>query len=404
MASSHLPNWLYILLLTTHVKSTPLPCPSYRFVDHRCPNNKLSLWVYEGSLVDQDSGRIVADVEGVELVGALPMNRDDSTSLHSPSIGELLQSENWDAAHTLISRKLFCYKQRHINHDHDKHDDADKENNNSELLTSIRLSPDGPLRHLSPSESAIIYDSAITFLSREDESIVVAKRLDGNESNVMGVVETSNDGFEYTINARRIEEGAEIVSLPKTSSKLPSRRRWIQIGKSQEIRKYNAVREKYVYSNNFLDEGSQQILNARNNLFSWITRRQKPSPPSTTRISTVRYTRYGEAPPWYAPGRMCTLDLLGTKLDLPTNIQNLENQEKLLPSCIKWCMGRCHPSFMSGWPTSLAEGNGDIDLSCIHDKAIPSIIHEQEEQSKMENIISKLNAGVEKLKTSLICN
>ena len=399
MAPSHLPNWLYILLITTHVTSTPLPCPSYRFVAQRCHNNKLSLWVYEGSLVDQDSGRIVADVEGVELVGALPMNNDDSTLLHSRPVSELLQSEKWDAAHTLISRKLFCYKQRHNHHDLDKHNDSD-----SELLTSIRLSPDGPLRHLSPSESAIIYDSAITFLSREDESIVVAERLDGNESNVMGTVETSNDESEYTINARRIEEGENMVSLPKTLSKMPSRR-WIQIGKSREIRKYNVVREKYVYSSN-LDESSQEIVNPRDNLLSWISGRRKkslPASPPTTK-STVRYTRYGEAPPWYAPGRMCTLDLIGTKLDLPANLQDIESHGKLLPSCVKWCMGRCHPSFISGWPISLAQEYYEDILRSIRDKAIPSILHEQEEQSKMENVISMLNAGVEKLKSSLICN
>lgn len=28
----------------------------------------------------------------------------------------------------------------------------------------------------------------------------------------------------------------------------------------------------------------------------------------------VRYTRYGEAPPWYGPGRMCTLELVGRKV------------------------------------------------------------------------------------------
>lgn len=32
---------------------------------------------------------------------------------------------------------------------------------------------------------------------------------------------------------------------------------------------------------------------------------------------TVQYTCYGEVPPWYTPGRMCTLELIGDRVLLP---------------------------------------------------------------------------------------
>jgi hypothetical protein len=44
---------------------------------------------------------------------------------------------------------------------------------------------------------------------------------------------------------------------------------------------------------------------------------QLPNSPEDSKQATIQYTCYGKAPPWYAPGRICRLDLTGNMIDCP---------------------------------------------------------------------------------------
>jgi len=164
----------------------------------------------------------------------------------------------------------------------------------------------------------------------------------------------------------------------------PPRSRLLQFGKgdgsTSSDRKYGSVRETYTYTfdhNNYSSEGrgesetiSKDIdmknVNRRRG-FGRRGRRFKPSfstrmnqigqikkqiktgkavdgesvQPKQPKKCSVRYTRYGEAPPWYAPGRSCTLELQGKRMD-----DNSSN----VPTLTSWVASKCN-FWSSGWPT-----------------------------------------------------
>jgi hypothetical protein len=159
-------------------------------------------------------------------------------------------------------------------------------------------------------------------------------------------------------------EDVEIIS--------PRRSRFIQFGKgdgssSTISRKYGSVRETYSYSfnnNDVIDKHSPI-----RDVFGWIQnkimgdRRYKNQSSSIPRPNecTVRYTRYGEAPPWYAPGRSCTLDLQGKRITYPDNsITDLSSNGNTnnLPSLTSWAASKCN--FWSGWPTIFSSEGTDL--------------------------------------------
>jgi hypothetical protein len=391
--------------------STPLPSHSTisQFIIRRC-DDKLALWVYDGTLTDHDTGRIVANVKGIELVGVLPAIDSSNSDSHGIPwldkliVGKLFQGSEpqYDAVNTILSRKLFCYT-RHSNGKDD------------ELLQSIRLRPDGPLRHLSPSESLAVYDTAITFIPRGDDVIIFSERGGSNDkSNVMGIARPilTPRGLEYTIHARKSNE---VKLPPPTSNKettvSPQRSRLIQFGKSEETKRFDAVREKYVYSlgnkierlsSSGRDEGRFNRLNRRRNV---------PTSSEETKQTTVRYTRYGEAPPWYAPGRMCTLDLTGEMIDLQTKDEGgvLDSKSTKLPNVLKWSIDRCAPSFWTGWPAALLSSSDDgcskaIELFCTDSpRRVTYDVHRDQRpiRIRVDTMLTNLNRGVEKVKQSL---
>jgi hypothetical protein len=398
--------------------ATSAPLPSQhaisQFISKRC-DDKLAVWVYDGTLTDHDTGRIVANVKGVELVAALPAINSSSDSGHISwldklFVGKLLQGREsqYDAVNTILSRKLFCYT-RHSNGKDD------------ELLQSIILRPDGPLRHLSPSESLAVYDTAITFISRGDEVVIFSERgCSDDKSNVMGIARPSStqQGLEYTIHARKSNE--EELPPPTSNEETtvsPQRSRLIQFGKSEEIKRFDAVREKYIYS---LGSKIEPLLSSDRGegRFKWTKyRRNVPNSPEDTKQATIRYTRYGEAPPWYAPGRMCTLDLTGEMIDLQSLLDTrdevgvLDSISTKLPNILKWSTDRCAPSFWTGWPAALRSSDDGyskaLDLFCT-DSPRRVTYDVQRYQSplrlKVENMLTNLNRGFEKVKQSLICD
>ena len=427
----------FLLLAIIHqALSTSLPSSRpfqlSQLIKQRC-DDRLAVWIYEGTLSDHDTGRIVADVEGVELVGALQRidagsdESDDSRWLNNLSVRKILScADEWDTANTILSRKLFCYKRRDGCNENINNGSDNKEA--GELLTSIRLRPDGPLRHLSPSESTSVYDSAITFIVRGKDLTVISERgANTNETGdkrkpiIIGTVqpsEMSEDDFEYTIYARKTTEQPRLPPLRSKGEMTisPQRSRLIQFGKSEETgRKYDAVRETYVYSLGNMQQTSAGDIDTESKS-KWFKRFQKEQSTSpTTKQHIVRYTRYGEAPPWYAPGRMCTLDLIGKRVDIPQISDDETSLTSIkLPPLIKWSVNKCTPSFSSGWPSQMLSRKNDVvsdakamELFCTENPRC--IIYDVDRNQsrtwkRAEHFLSTLQKSGERLKGSLLCD
>lgn len=393
------------------------------FFRHRCGSSNFqdspTLWSYEGTLTDPTSGKVIADVEGLELVKSLPpiepsdynnsnvqsiLNRLSAKKILYPQINKDLPNQQWDSAVTILSRRLFCYRRPSSSRTGNRDTHATNSPYKS-LLTSVRLRPDGPLRHLTPSESIAIYDSAVTYISRNNgrEMVVFSERLPNDTENedstkkhyVMGsaqrTLSSSIDDqsliFGYSIHGQKGGSNSNLILPPlklNTAEEVvisPPRSRFLQFGKgtmNASERKYGSVRETYTYTiDNDLQEnanssGSSEINSNRQghrrryrrnrpsfsgkmNQISQIkkqikenkTSEQEEEPPVQC---LVRYTRYGEAPPWYAPGRSCTLELKGKR----NNNDTTNNQ---MPELASWVASKCN--FWSGWPSTFTTNNGD---------------------------------------------
>lgn len=412
------------------------------FISSRCSNpldnrKKSSIWVYEGFLIDPFNGRRIAEVEGLESVRYLTDNyplpkkgvvenmetkgNSDTISpdatpkrkkkrlsnllvakvLFPPSQNPSQKEDNkneppsWDHATTVLSRKLFCYR-----------DPQDRR----KLLSSIRIRPGvGKVRKLKLEESVALYDTATTFISRDngnemsvhtewsDGRTILANsdkgldksdwriKTEGKEpfmSDLISPVSNNNDNnnFEYSVYAKGQKNTKSKSSMDKYIQKLiptkrqvlyrqnlknksgeksgintihdintisPARTKFIQFGredKDTENNKYG-VRETYSYSWDSIENSSRllrplvsltensplfvqracsQISKTLNKAESFVSEKmtffkKNEADNVETSVSSgsecsVRYTRYGECPPWYGPGRMCTLELVGRKV------------------------------------------------------------------------------------------
>lgn len=434
--------------LSTDIKQPFQPDVISNFINHRCgskfdsDSSRPSIWTYEGTLTDPLSGKVIAEVEGLELLKQLPMITSSSSSCSGALLLNNLCARNvlfpkgktyssqppWDTATTILSRKLFCYRRPTTARSSNNMHDAGKESKhntsflpNKSLLTSLRLRPDGPLRHLSPLENMAIYDSAITYITRNNgREMLVFSELGGGQSDindtigsryglddnkkhyVMGSAQRDRDAssFSFVINALKgvvtndRDTGPMLPPLKHPSNDdainngeviiSPPRSRLLQFGKgdgsgsdggSASDRKYRSVRETYSFSissNDTNDHSAQQYQSDNTNRFSrlWKQKSQQTNPvvEEMQTPCTVKYTRYGEAPPWYAPGRMCTLELYGKRVTYPTaNDDPPTSLPEMISPLLSWAVSKCKPSFCSGWPsvsqTRLTSDNSENELA-----------------------------------------
>lgn len=384
-----------------------------------------AIWSYEGTLTDPMTGKVIAEVEGLEVSKSLPVikpsqlsDSNDQSVIGSLTAKKLLCThENspsipqWDAATTVLSRRLFCYRRpsssSRIENPNSTAKSKDFSPYNS-LLTSLRLRPDGPLRHLSPLENTAIYDSAVTYISRNKgrEMVVFSERggRDGSSEDgdrygedntkhyIMGPAQIGNSGderlsdaFDFALHAQKgaLNNKSESDGPMLPPLKLPSgnqvgseevvisppRSRFLQFGKgdgngSASERKYGSVRETYRYTlgNDLVEDGTN---GDKLDFFDRIKEKMGMKPATQEEEATqsqpkctVRYTRYGEAPPWYAPGRSCALELRGKRITLPSSIAIPVDGEgdtadssalsQHLPSLASWAASKSN--FWSGWP------------------------------------------------------
>jgi len=381
------------------------------FLSNRCGNTNPALWSYEGKLTDPASGKVIAEVEGLEVVKALPViypsppsvtttNNNKKESIFNKLYANRIlypqsstSNQQWDSAVTILSRKIFCYRKNPTR----SIDKGSIETNKFSLLTSVRLRPDGPIRHLSPEESISMYDSAVTYISRNngEEMIVFSERpdIDNEEcikNYVMGTAKQHNNPstsrqstvFDFAIHGQKgISDTPMLPPLKQLIDSdevviSPPRSRLLQFGKGDgnisSDRKYGSVRETYTYTFDRIDseEASKDIEMKNVNRRRGLDRRKRFKPSFSTRMNqigqikkqikmnkavddesvqqpeqygefSVRYTRYGEAPPWYAPGRSCTLELQGKRID---------DDSTNAPTLASWVATKCN-FWSSGWPT-----------------------------------------------------
>ena len=146
--------------------------------------------------------------------------------------------------------------------------------------------------------------------------------------------------MEYTVYAKRRaklkqddEDDDMYFSLPSMESIngdesciQPPRSKIVQFGKdtrstSLEQTRYGA-RESYSYkfsTSNLLSLSSngnpfKRIFQKMSSMAANVKEVNKTNANGDTNIDSVRYTRYGECPPWYGPSKMCSLELVGKRV------------------------------------------------------------------------------------------
>lgn len=448
------------------------------FLNHRCgstfSDSGTSIWAYEGTLTDPLSGKVIAEVEGLELAKQLPtltsssakssdkalLNNLCTRTVLFPKDGKPQSSSqpSWDTATTILSRKLYIYRRPSSMNDAFGKDSESKVSPSKSLLTSLRLRPDGPLRHLSPLENMAVYDSAITYISRNrGREMVVFSELggkadidengngydvgeNGKKHYVMGSAQCCRDAsssFSFAIQALKgtLNDGDRGPMLPplKHPSRndgsnevviSPRRSRLLQFGKGDggsgdngaaSEQKYRSVRESYSFTT--FDISEQRSDNtSKFDLIGRLRNQTRQPNPESTEIQTpctVKYTRYGEAPPWYAPGRMCTLELQGRRLGT-ANVSTSQD----LPPLLSWAASKCTPSFWSGWPAIFSQtGASQNKENALAQQAVrlfssesrrfilPNDLRTTEGSSWVsaaENTLSRLQSRLKRLSNSFI--
>ena len=283
-----------------------------------------------------------------------------------------------DYAGTLLSRKLFCYTDPNV----DPRSLKSRRGGAGGLLRSIRLRPGSPERTIPMDQAATVYDSASTFVQRGKEWIVHTEWPDGRvvwtTTNVMydqNDDDDESDGGAYderstsvgsdrsvtasstplklsdgnvlefsayarpqgrgrprfpdlTIpvvqtkiskkNRKNQRKGSSATEEATTTTVSPRRSALVQFGTGNgggdALSSKFGARETYSYT--LHGSGGNAQYNAGK------------------KGCSVRYTRYGEGPIWYGPGRLCTLELTGKRVtdvsELPPMLVSRLAMEKVL--------------------------------------------------------------------------
>jgi hypothetical protein len=320
--------------------------------------------MYEGALYDPLDGRQIATVEGIELVRPI----HDITNL---AIDTILKNNStiYDDAQSMWSQKVFCYTSTSAS--------ASATSTNTTLddtkaiLRTVRVRPQSPRKHVPLDQAVIVYETATTFISRrkrrkqrrnQDSALMPSSLLSQNEadenedeelwvhsefpsgrslwgkSNVIRPSSTTTtmkknagsiDNIDFTVYTKtrspkspdykpdltiqeNKDDGADgVVISPKRST-------LIQFGSSEgtmESKHKFGARETYSYRT------TTSGVSQSNPLFSWMSNTlssilgKDTTTSSSSSTTVLRYTRYGEGPPFYAPGRMCMLELTARPVD-----------------------------------------------------------------------------------------
>jgi hypothetical protein len=394
------------------------------WVQARCNNNNnnkdnVGVWVYQGALYDPLEGRKIAHVQGLELVRCVAncVGTNNNNQRRNPyqemggdlEVAALLSQNNatFDRAVTVLSRKLFCYCQQQPS--------PEDQQQPQQLLQQIKIRPNAPLRKIPTKQAVAVYDTAITMIARRgttelllhtewpDKQTIWGKAIRNNNINnnnhrdapIPTTTTPTTKSFDFTVYARtksankKSQELFDLTQPPpqeqnSSSSSLPpiKRAKLIEFGtgSSRGKDKFGA-RETYSYS--MIPSSSSSTTTTRTR--TWWGRRPTTT---TTRVSLpppqVRYSRYGEGPPFLGPGRICTLELQGQR------VTSLDDLPPLLASLIQ---ERMSPLFLTSVYTS--NNNGSHDRNKKNNDLSPVDDHQQQQQQQQNAVQQWRRLGVE---------
>lgn len=266
------------LLLLVPVSLSQGAGPVQEFINRRCGEEGKAVWFYEGSLVDPLDGSKISSVQGLEVVNRIAMNAHDRSNLKESfrelQVGKVLDSETQTSSPvgtvgTMLCRKTFCYT----------------DENNELRTTYIPRRKRAPKRKIPTQEAMARIDSVVSMIEVPNQpNILHTELLHEGGSSALGRLSTSTDeleNLEIKVFATPRDLTKDIIRAPVDGTNTPRRLRLIQFGGSAAPTKSRGAREVY----RFTSDGCR-----------------------------MRYTRYGEGPVWYGVGRMCQLELTGTRI------------------------------------------------------------------------------------------
>ena len=333
-------NFVFVLLLACGfhvclVKATTvshLPVKDW-IVRVKCNSNQCrpQLWKYQGALYDPLDGRRIARVEGLEWVGV--WNTTDSSDNHTKGellIDSLLQQQLYNTtsyskedALTLISQKVFCYTTE-----------------TGSLLQEIRVRPNSPLKKIPLDQAVSLFETATTYISSGNDDLLVHSEWPSGQSlwGKAAVKQLDDERFEWTVYTKRRSKRSPMylpdLIIPKPQKTAgenaavvvsPKRSALIQFGNSnmEESKHRFGARETYSWTLPAPKVAPRQ----------WWKPRKVSPPQKFEDIPRLQYTRYGEGPPFYAPNRMCMLELQAVPIDnvqeATEAVRQLLNQNKV---------------------------------------------------------------------------
>ncbi len=345
--------------IPSQILSAKVPSAKENSQQSQYQQQQQQLWLYEGALYDPLDGRKVAKVRGLELVQPL----ENTSHL---AIDALLNHPNatYQDSMTVWSQKIFCYttekdrKTTAADTVEDGHQEQPQSMQES-ILDSVRVRPRSPRKEVPLDQAVAVYETATTFVSRrtknrkrdanvnvndgdDDETEVLVHSEWPNGQTMWGIARDcsqqteesipgskSSTNIDFTIFAKlrnknsplyspdliRDDESEDNSSGTRTTKNgdiivSPKRASLIQFGSSDgtmETKHKFGARETYSYRNIRNDATAKSKKGQQWFPFSRLRSRAK----MTSTSPTVYYTRYGEGPPFYAPGRMCMLELRG---------------------------------------------------------------------------------------------
>lgn len=314
-------------------------------VDRRTRNKgetrNQQLWKYQGSLYDPLDGRRVATVLGLELVSLLPQNETTNLSFYK----QVLDNANntFHRAQTLWSKNIFCYAVE----------------DGTSLLRNIKVRPYSPEKRIPLEQSVAVYETATTFVERTEGSgnmLIYSEWANPNnhKNKTLGLWSEADplaqkEGMGFSVYAKlrnpksplflpdlspQANQAAATKSTNDTMVVSPKRSSWIQFGLSNMESKHKfGARETYSMATL-----PPTIPRKRSWLASSFRLPFGRSPGKEETRLRLTYSRYGEGPPFYAPGRMCMLELQAEPID------GLEDAPAVLQSLVRTKISNWNPS------------------------------------------------------------
>ena len=385
----------FVLLFTTHVNATT-GSKLQEWINARCGPEGHAIWMYEGSLSDPLTGQRIARVEGVEIVRLWgrtepqqdpTMHQSRCQSL-SAAVAEIPRAES---AATIVSRRLFCYRPL-------------EEENGQGLLREIRLRPTSPVRKIPLDQAVTVYDSATTFLEPHEKKPFWYAHTQGKGHALWTKAfldeETSDREVALSIYGRpqtplqqeRLKPDWDKDASSDTTNEAsqPARSAVIQFGASpdQEKSKYGA-RETYHYTlpDKAEPEGHTPLSRAAQRRRKQLETVDSRGRSVAQRECRVRYTRYGEGPVWYGPGRLCTLELHGRRV---------EQQKARMPSKL---VAEALPTFWSS-PSPVEDGEAARELERLFEQPIALPAWEEEGMNWRDRVGETAGKIIQRLRSA----